>query len=209
MTYTAQTTLSIPLGEIRPPVDRETLIGKQPAMARLSPRLAERADLPAIAALMDRAIAELQRPFLNSRQIAASRQSMGLDSQLISDGTYFIVEADGVIVGCGGWSRRATLYGGDHASGLRDERLLDPQCEPARIRAMYTEPRRARQGIGRFILTQCENAAITAGFAKAELMATLAGEPLYRACGYSVIARVERLSANGVAVPGATMGKLL
>lgn len=178
-------------------------------MPGLTHRLAQPADLPTLAALMDRAIGELQRPFLDADQIAASRRSMGLDSRLVADGTYLVVEADGIIVGCGGWSRRATLYGGDHAAALRDERLLDPLREPARIRAMYTDPSRARQGIGRLVLGLCEGAARAAGFSKVELMATLAGEPLYRACGYTVIARVERLSPDGVAVPGATMEKTL
>lgn len=172
-------------------------------------RLATRADIPAIAALMDLAIAELQRPYLRPEQIAASRASMGLDTQLIDDGTYFAIEIDGRLVGCGGWSRRATLYGGNHAAGLRDDRLLDPASEPARVRAMYTHPDFARRGIGRLILARCEQAARAAGFSRLEMMATLAGEPLYRACGYDVIERVERLSADGVAVPGAVMGKAL
>lgn len=178
-------------------------------MSRLTHRLANVADLSALAALMDRAIGELQRPFLDSHQITASRRSMGLDSLLVADGTYFVVEDDEIIVGCGGWSRRATLYGGNDAVALRDERLLDPLCEPARIRAMYTEPSRARQGIGRLILGLCEDAARADGFSRVELMATLAGEPLYRACGYAVIERVDRLGKDEVAVPGATMGKTL
>jgi GNAT superfamily N-acetyltransferase len=172
-------------------------------------RLANRADIPAIAALMARAIAELQSSFLSPEQIAASAESMGLDTQLIDDRTYFVIEERGVIAGCGGWSRRATLYGGDHAAALRDDRLLDPTREPARIRAMYTDPAHARRGIGRLVLTLCEEAARAEGFARLELMATAAGEPLYAACGYTVIERAERLSANGVAVPGAVMGKQL
>lgn len=149
----------------------------------------------------------LQAPFLSPAQIAASRASMGLDTRLIDDGTYFAIEEAGALVGCGGWSRRATLYGGDHAGALRDDRLLDPATEPARVRAMYTDPGHARRGIGRLVLELCEDAARDAGFRRVELMATTAGEPLYAACGYTVIERVERLSAGGVAVPGATMGK--
>jgi GNAT superfamily N-acetyltransferase len=175
----------------------------------LSHRLASERDIPAIAALMERAIRELQAPFLTPDQIAASRASMGLDTRLIADRTYFAIEAGGGIVGCGGWSRRATLYGGDHAAGLRDDRLLDPAREPARVRAMYTNPDHARRGIGRLVLSLCEAAARAEGFARVELMATAAGEPLYTACGYRVVERVERLSPSGVAVPGAVMAKAL
>lgn len=158
---------------------------------------------------MARAINQLQAAFLTPEQITASAESMGLDTQLIDDGTYFVIEADGQVVGCGGWSRRATLYGDNHSTDLRDDRLLDPASEAARIRAMYTDPGHVRRGIGRLILSLCEAAARDAGFARLELMATAAGEPLYVACGYRVIERAERLSANGVAVPGAVMGKVL
>ena len=175
----------------------------------LTSRLAAAADTPAIAALMERAIAQLQRPFLNAEQIAASRLSMGLDTQLIADRTYFAIESGDDLVGCGGWSKRATLYGGNHSAALRDDRLLDPAAEPARIRAMYTDPAHVRRGIGRLILALCEAAAHDAGFQRLELMATAAGEPLYGACGYHVIERVARMSDQGIAVPGAVMGKAL
>ena len=175
----------------------------------LTHRLAVPADAPAIAALMERAIVELQRPFLTPEQIAASTLTMGLDTQLIADGTYFAIEHDGTLVGCGGWSKRATLYGGNHSAALRDDRLLDPASEPARIRAMYTDPAQVRRGIGRLILQLCEQAARGAGFRRLEMMATAAGEPLYAACGYHVIERVERMSPDDVAVPGAVMGKSL
>ena len=158
---------------------------------------------------MERAILELQRPFLSAEQIAASKLSMGLDTQLIADDTYFAIVDGGELVGCGGWSKRATLYGGNHSAALRDDRLLDPATEPARIRAMYTDPAQVRRGIGRLILALCEAAARSAGFRRLELMATAAGEPLYRACGYHVIERVERMSPGGIAVPGAIMGKQL
>jgi GNAT superfamily N-acetyltransferase len=177
--------------------------------AQLTQRLASREDIPTISRIMERAIAELQRPFLSPEQIAASHLSMGLDTQLIDDGTYFLIERDGAAAGCGGWSRRATLYGGNHATALRDDRLLDPATEPARIRAMYTDPDFARQGVGRLILGLCEAAAREAGFKRLEMMATRAGEPLYTACGYRVIQQVDRMAENGVAVPGAVMGKPL
>jgi GNAT superfamily N-acetyltransferase len=132
---------------------------------------------------------------------------MGLDSQLVDDGTYFLVEAGGTLAGCGGWSRRATLYGGDASPG-RDAALLDPARDAARVRAMYTDPAFTRRGVGRLVLGLCEDAARSEGFARAELMATLAGEPLYRACGY---APVERLADDrgGAAVPIIRMAKSL
>ncbi|MDX2182797.1 MAG: GNAT family N-acetyltransferase [Gemmatimonadaceae bacterium] len=156
---------------------------------------------------MHAAISELQRPFLDERQIASSRTIMGLDTQLIEDGTYFVVECDGQLAGCGGWSRRATLYGGDQTPG-RDAALLNPAVDAARVRAMYTHPAFARRGIGRRILALCEAAAKAEGFTSVELMATKAGEPLYAACGYA--AGEEILDARGgAAVPLTRMRKSL
>src|SRR5262245_4589100 len=127
-------------------------------MAAMEHRLATRADLPALTALMDAAIGELQAAFLSPQQVAASRAIMGLDTQLIDDGTYLVIEEAGRIAGCGGWSRRATLYGGDHTPG-REPALLDPAIDAARVRAMYTHPDFARRGVGRLILSLCEAAA--------------------------------------------------
>lgn len=172
-------------------------------------RLATADDIPAIAALMDRAIDSLQSPFLSPEEVAASRLSMGLDTQLIADGTYFLIEQGDRLAGCGGWSHRATLYGGNHSTELRDDRLLDPATEPARIRAMYTDPDFVRRGVGRLILSLSEAAARAAGFRRAEMMATLSGEPLYLACGYRPIERVVKMSAEGPPVPGVRMGKSL
>ncbi|WP_254026376.1 GNAT family N-acetyltransferase [Mesorhizobium ventifaucium] len=93
------------------------------------------------------------------------------------------MEYDGALAGCGGWSRRATMYGGDQSPG-RNAALLDPAKDAARVRAIYTHPAFVRRGVGRLILSLCENAAKTEGFARVELAATMAGEPLYRACGY-------------------------
>src|SRR5512135_411482 len=133
----------------------------------LEHRLARRDDLETLKALMDAAISELQKPFLNESQIASSRSIMGLDTQLIDDGTYFVVEDDGEIAGCGGWSRRATLYGGDQTPG-RSAALLDPKKDAARIRAMYTHPKHTRKGVGRLILSLCEDAARAEGFTRVE-----------------------------------------
>jgi len=170
-------------------------------------RLARHADLDELRALMARAIDELQQAYLSPAQIAASRRLMGVDTQLVDDGTYFVVEIGEAIAGCGGWSRRATLYGGDQTPG-RSPALLDPARDAARVRAMYTHPAYARRGIGRLILALCEEAARTEGFSRVELMATLAGEPLYRAAGYEVVDEVSD-ARGGVAVPLRRMSKSL
>jgi GNAT superfamily N-acetyltransferase len=185
--------------------DRES--GAPYLTAALTHRLATRDDLDALRALMDAAIAELQKPFLDANQIESSRAIMGLDTRLIDDGTYFVVFVNGVLAGCGGWSRRATLYGGDQSTG-RSDALLDPAKDAARLRAMYTHPRFTRRGVGRMILALCEQAARSEGFSRIELMSTLAGEPLYRACGY---AERERLTdaRGGAAVPLVRMEKSL
>jgi GNAT superfamily N-acetyltransferase len=177
------------------------------ANTTLTHRLAQQDDLAALRALMDAAIAELQKPFLDEGQIASSRTIMGLDTQLIEDGTYFVVEADGELAGCGGWSRRATLYGGDQSPG-RNAALLDPAKDAARVRAMYTHPLYTRQGVGRLILSLCENAARDEGFEQVELAATLAGEPLYRACGYEAYERIVD-DRGGIGVPLLRMRKRL
>jgi GNAT superfamily N-acetyltransferase len=175
--------------------------------AGLTHRNATPDDAPALAMVMDAAIAELQRGFLDPAQIASSRMIMGLDRQLLIDGTYFLVEAEGRIAGCGGWSRRATLYGGDHTPG-RDAALLDPATEAARVRAMYTHPDFARRGVGRLILELCEAAARAEGFGRVELMATLSGRALYSQCGYRDIEAIED-GRGGAAVPLVRMGKAL
>ena len=164
--------------------------------------------MPALQRLMTAAIRELLPQFLTPEKVEASFAVMGVDSQLIEDGTYFILEEGGVMAGCGGWSRRATLFGHNHTAG-RVSRLLDPAAEPARVRAMYTTPAFARRGVGRRILELCEVAARAEGFTRAELGATAGGEPLYRACGYTDIERLEVPTPGGVTVPIARMGKAL
>ena len=173
----------------------------------LTCRLATEEDLPALRALMDLAIGTLQRDFLDAAQIAASRAVMGLDTQLVADRTYFLIEDAGALAGCGGWSRRATLYGGDHSTALRDAALLDPAHDAARVRAMYTHPDYARRGVGSLILRRCEAAAAAEGFTRVQLMATLAGEPLYRSRGYVEIERTDAAPVGGVTVPLVLMGK--
>lgn len=172
----------------------------------LTHRLATPDDVPVLKPLMNAAIGELLKPFLPPEQVAASFAVMGLDTQLIKDGTYFVIECDGRIAGCGGWSRRATLFGGDHSTG-RDAALLDPAKDAARVRAMYTHPDFTRRGIGRLVLELCEAAAAGEGFKRVELAATMAGEPLYRACGYTDIEAFESDTPSGVKVPLIRMGK--
>src|SRR6266446_7098683 len=122
-------------------------------MIALNERFAAHADIPALRTLMNDAIGELLKPFLSADEIAASFHVMGLDTKLIEDGTYFVIESGASIVGCGGWSRRATLFGGDHSAG-RDAALLDPRKDPAKVRAMYTHPAFARRGVGMLILSR-------------------------------------------------------
>ena len=165
-------------------------------------------DVPALTTLMASAIRELQRGFLTPDEIVASAATMGLDTQLIRDESYFIVESDGVLAGSGGWSKRATLFGGDHSAG-RDAALLDPAKDAARVRAMYTNPEFARRGVGRTILGLCEAAAKAAGFSRVELAGTLAGEPLYRACGYTALEHFHADTPQGLRIPLIRMGKAL
>ena len=178
-------------------------------MEGLTHRLARIGDLTELRTLMRRSIDRLQDEFLTPAQVAASHQVMGLDAQLIEDRTYYVVEAQGVIAGCGGWSWRGTLYGGDDSIVVREPEALDPNRDAARIRAMYTNPDFARRGIGRMVLRLCEDAARDAGFRRAEMMATLAGEPLYRACGYRPVEFVESDMIGGVTVPLLRMEKSL
>jgi GNAT superfamily N-acetyltransferase len=168
-------------------------------------RIATEADIPAVVALMDLAISGPLAAFLTPGEIAASRVLMGLDSQIIADRTYFIIEADGALAGCGGWSRRITTYGGDHTPG-RVPALLTPGIHAARVRAMYTHPDFLRRGVGRLILDLCESAARDAGYDRVELVATLGGEPLYLSTGYREIERFED-DRGGVPVPLVRMGK--
>lgn len=178
------------------------------AHARLRQRLAHPDDMPVLSALMDRAIGELLQDFLPPEGVQASYEIMGLDTQLIADGTYFVVEDGDAIAGCGGWSRRATLFGGDHSAG-RDSALLDPKTDAARVRAMYTHPDHTRKGVGRIILDACETAARAEGFSRVEMAATMGGVPLYRACGYHDIEPFEAVTSTGYRVPLIRMGKAL
>ncbi len=163
-------------------------------------RIANAADIPAIRQLMQVSIAENMKAFLSVSEIEAAKETMGVDQTLIEDGTYFLIETvldeQSMLVGCGGWGKRKTLYGGDHTVG-RDDSLSDPATDPARIRAMYTHPNWIRKGIGTLLLDLGEDAARQAGFRTIELGATVPGELLYLARGYVEVERRVEKTANG------------
>ncbi len=169
-------------------------------MSEFTHRIAQAADVPAIIELMRIAIAENMKAYLSAAEIVAAQETMGVDGTLIEDKTYFVIEtiSNGatVLVGCGGWGKRKTLYGGDHTVG-RDDSFSDPAQDAARIRAMYTHPAWVRRGIGTLLLDLGEAAARSAGFSRIELGSTLAGEPLYVARGYKEISRETHVAANG------------
>jgi N-acetylglutamate synthase-like GNAT family acetyltransferase len=174
-----------------------------------TPRLATDSDIPALESLIPLSVRALQAAHYSPAQMTAALGPVfGVDRQLIRDRTYFVVEEAGQIVGCGGWSKRKTLYGGDR-NRTGEDAELNPQIDPARIRAFFVHPDWARRGIGRSILLHCEAAAIQAGFSKAELVATLAGEPLYASFGYAVIERYEAPMTETLSLPVVRMAKQL
>jgi len=163
-------------------------------------RIAEQSDIPTIVDIMRASIAENMKAFLSPEEITAAQETMGLDQTLLRDQTYFLVETeiDGqkIAVGCGGWGKRKTLYGGDHTIG-RDDSFADPAIDAARIRAMYTHPDWIRCGIGSLLLELGEAAARDAGFKAIELGSTVPGEPLYKARGYVEFDREKNIAVNG------------
>ena len=172
-------------------------------------RLATLDDLEALHKVMARSIGQLQSSFLTPEQVVASHKVMGLDTQLVKDGTYFMIESGNRIAGCGGWSFRATLYGGDESVVAREPARLDPATDAAKIRAMYTDPDFIRRGIGTQIMRLCENAARDAGFNRVELMATVAGIPLYLNQGYESSDEEKFADIDGVQIPLLRMEKRL
>jgi predicted N-acetyltransferase YhbS len=173
-------------------------------------RRARPEDIPVLEHLIQDSVRVLSQGHYTSQQIeSALIHVFGVDTQLIDDGTYFVAEAAGQIVGCGGWSTRKTLYGGDQAKESGPDALLDPATEPARIRAFFVHPQWARQGIGSRIIRASEEAARQASFKDLELVATLPGEPLYAAFGYIVVERLEVRLPDGTVMAGARMTKKL
>lgn len=172
-------------------------------------RGATAADAAQIQALIARSIRALGARDYSAAQIeGALAGAFGLDSQLIADGTYFVVESEGRLIGCGGWSYRRTLFGGDARSG-RDAGRLDPRTDAAKIRAFFVDPQAARQGVGSALLERCESEARRQGFRRAEMMATLPGLKLYAARGYLPAARVQHPLASGLTIEFVPMSKEL
>ena len=170
-------------------------------------RPATLADKPELEALIARSARELSRGDYTPEQVeGALRGAFGVDTQLIADGTYFVVVADDRIVGCGGWSKRRTLFGSDARSG-RDAGELDPGVDAAKIRAFFVDPDYARRGIGRAILEHCEAEARARGFTRFEMMATLPGVRLYRECGYVGDRRISYDLGGGLSIEFLPMTK--
>lgn len=166
----------------------------------ISLRLATTADLPRIAGLIPLSARGLSAGFYSDEEIeSAVRFVFGPDTRLIEDGTYWLAEDDGTLVGCGGWSRRATLYGGDQMKSV-DDPLLDPARDAARIRAFFIHPGHGRRGIASMILRACVDAAAEAGFHHLELMATLPGVPFYLRHGFEELEAVRTRLPDGVDV---------
>jgi GNAT superfamily N-acetyltransferase len=170
-------------------------------------RLALPVDIPALNPLIERSARELSAGYYSPRQIdAAIRHVFGIDSRLVEDGTYFVVQDGEQIVGCGGWSRRRTLYGGDQRP-VGPPEWLDPAVDAARVRAFFVAPEHARRGIGRRLLDACVDAARSARFQRLELMATLPGVPLYSAYGFDEMERVTDLLPDGTPIEFVRMGR--
>jgi GNAT superfamily N-acetyltransferase len=166
-------------------------------------------DVAALEDLIVLSVQTLQAAYYSPAQRAAALGPVfGVDRQLIRDGTYFVAEAGAQVVGCGGWSRRDSHYGGDSARAGEDP-LLDPDRDPARIRAFFVHPNWARRGIGSAILLRCEEAIVTAGFHRAIMVATLAGVPLYAKFGYAEEERFDITMQGGLTLPAVRMGKMM
>lgn len=168
------------------------------------------ADVPALQQLIEASVRELSRDHYAGEQVdSALRHVFGVDTQLIADRTYHVVVVeDGALVAAGGWSRRRTLYGGDQMKEAEDP-LLDPLSEAARIRAFFVHPEWSRKGLARRLFDCCAREAAEAGFQSLELMATLPGEPLYRALGFVEVERSETVLPNGVGLPLVRMTRAL
>jgi N-acetylglutamate synthase-like GNAT family acetyltransferase len=170
-------------------------------------REATKSDIPRITEIIEASVRGLQANDYSPTQIDAALNSVyGVDTQLIADGTYLVAETESEIVACGGWSKRKTLYGGDQFES-REDTLLDPARDAAKIRAFFVHPAWARKGIGATILKACEEAAKSAGFKRLEMGATLSGIPFYKAKGYTAVENLEVPLGNGESLPIVKMAK--
>lgn len=166
-------------------------------------------DIPALERLIPDSVRALQSADYSFEQIEGALGTVfGVDRQLILDGTYFVAMDQSVIIACGGWSRRRTPFGSDHTP-VKDDGVLDPLRDPAKIRAFFVHPAYARRGIGTKLLTACEVACKASGFTRLELTATLTGEYLYARCGYQAVERLEVPLSNGCGLPVVRMLKIL
>lgn len=171
------------------------------------PRFAAEGDVAAIEKLIPLSVRGLQQDCYSEAQMDAALGSVfAVDRQLIQDRTYYVVERDGMVLGCGGWSKRKSLYGGDGDRTTRDPEL-DPRIDAARVRAFFVHPNHARRGIGRSIMAECERAIRQNGFTRVEIVATLIGEHLYAGFGYRVIERFEIFMKDGQTLPVVRMAK--
>ncbi len=178
-------------------------------MEGLEVRKAIPEDIAVLNELVRESVLGLGAADYSSEQLASAlRYLFGIDSRLVEDGTYYVVEAEKRPVASGGWSRRRTLFGGDQYAARADD-LLDPQTEPARIRAFFVHPDWARRGLGRLLLLECEGAASRSGFRRLELMATLTGVPLYERTGFRIVTTLDLELPDGVRFPLTRMGKEL
>ena len=172
-------------------------------------RLANDGDIPELETLIERSVRELQAADYSAAQMDGALGSVfGVDRQLIRDETYFVVEQEGAIIVCGGWSKRQSLFGSDAARAAEDA-LLDPLQDAARLRAFFVHPEHARRGLGRAILLACEAAIRAERFRSIELVATLPGVPFYRAFDYEEGERYEVPLVNGLSLPVMRMSKNL
>ena len=172
-------------------------------------RKATIADRDAITQLIAESTRRLSRDHYSDAQIEAAIASVfGVDTALIEDGTYFVADQDGMLIGCGGWSKRRALYGGDQFTS-REPGNLDPETEPARIRSFFVHPQHARKGVARTMLSICEREAQENGFHSLELMSTLPGIKLYEACGYTRQGFFDLELADGVKIDFVPMRKEL
>lgn len=161
-------------------------------------RVAAIKDVAALQNLIQESVRVLSATYYSAQQIeSALQQVFGVDTQLILDQTYFIAEADGQVTGAGGWSKRQKLFGGDQAKANSVDSLLDPQTQPARIRAFYIHPAWSRRGVGSMVLSACEDAARAAGFQEVELASTLPGVPFYVSRGYEKAEEIPINMADG------------
>ena len=171
-------------------------------------RPAQSADIAALTELIQASVRELQKADYSPEQLDGALGSVfGVDRSLIEDATYFVVESEGVLAGCGGWSRRKTLFGSDQLPG-REDALLDPAQDAAKIRAFFVHPAFARKGVASLILDTCEDAAAREGFSGLEMGATLTGVPFYKSRGYREVEVIEAELPNGLRLPIVKMAKI-